>query len=368
MQLMTRLERSGRLDRKLEFLPDDMTIIERDLRGGGLTRPELAVLMAYAKIALFDDIAASGVPDDPYLSRELKRYFPQAMQERFGEDIEHHKLRREIIATMLANSMINRGGPGFVAFVIGETHATPTAIAAAFAVARDSLGLIEIGGLIDTLDNRVPGILQNRLYAEMQRLIRWTTVWFLRHERLADGLEHLIARYRGGLTQVEAILPAAMPESQLMALRARQAELEAAGVPRMIAARLAKHRFLMRAPDIVKIASVSGAALEQVAAALYGSAADLGMDQLIQEGSALKARDLLERQAINRLMSQVFQTHRDIVTRVVREAGSWPDWRARNQAITDSAISGIEAILASKPFDIARFAVAQGTLADLAQT
>src|SRR5690242_7051562 len=102
IQLMQRLEKSGELDRKLEWLPSDAVVIERDLKGGGLTRPELAVLMAYAKTSLFNEIVASDVPDDPYLSRELKRYFPVAMQERFGGDIENHKLRREIIATMLA--------------------------------------------------------------------------------------------------------------------------------------------------------------------------------------------------------------------------------------------------------------------------
>ena len=114
MQLMRSLEKSGLLDRKLEWLPSDAAIIERDLKGGTLTRPELAVLMAYAKIALVGKIVDSDVPDDPYLSRELRRYFPKAMQERFAEEIESHKLRREIIATMLANSMINRGGPSFV--------------------------------------------------------------------------------------------------------------------------------------------------------------------------------------------------------------------------------------------------------------
>ena len=107
----------GLLDRKLEALPADSVILERDMRGGGLTRPELAVLMAYAKIALRSEIVASDVPDDPYLSRELRRYFPKAMQERFAEEIDNHRLRREIIATMLANSMINRGGPSFVALI-----------------------------------------------------------------------------------------------------------------------------------------------------------------------------------------------------------------------------------------------------------
>src|SRR5207244_2073423 len=144
IQLMQRLEKSGELDRKLEYLPSDTLVVERDQKGGGLTRPELAVLMAYAKISLYGEILASGVPDDPYLSRELKRYFPISMQEHFAVDIEQHKLRREIIATMLANSMINRGGPSFIAYVRGESSAASADIAAAFAVARDSFNFLEL--------------------------------------------------------------------------------------------------------------------------------------------------------------------------------------------------------------------------------
>ncbi|MFZ5675769.1 MAG: NAD-glutamate dehydrogenase [Pseudomonadota bacterium] len=366
LQLMQRLEKSGELDRKLEALPTDSVVIERDLKGGGMTRPELAVLMAYAKISLFGEIIDSDVPDDPYLSRELKRYFPKAMQERFADDIENHKLRREIIATMLANSMINRGGPSFIAYVLGESSAGPAEIAAAYAVARDSFDFLELNTLIDGLDAKVPGDLQNKLYAGLQRLLRWTTVWFLRHEKLDDGLQQLIARYRDGLAKVEAVLGKTVPPADLEAMQARQSELEKQGVPAKLSAKLASHRFLQRAPDIVKIAERTGAAIETVAAVLFATAAELGVERLIEEGNALRARDLLERQAINRLRAQVFENHRGIVARIVESKMSWADWRAKNEARASAVIENMETILASKPFDIARYAVAQGTLADLA--
>ncbi|MGQ0486343.1 MAG: NAD-glutamate dehydrogenase [Hyphomicrobiales bacterium] len=365
LQLMSRLERRGQLDRKLEALPSDAVIVERDLRGGGLTRPELAVLLAYAKIALRSEIVASGVPDDPYLSRELRRYFPKAMQERFGEDIDHHRLRREIIATMLSNGMINRGGPGFVALIAGETAAKSSDIAMAYAVARDSFGFLDIAAGIDALDARIPGGLQNALYAEMQRHLRGATVWFLRHEKLADGLEELIGRYRSGLEAVEAALPEAVPPADLDAMAKRMSELAAAGVPAATAARIARQRFLARAPDVVKIAGESGAGIPAVAAALYGSAAELGIEGLADEGRQLKARDLLERQAINRLTAQLFATHRGIVAGIVAGEGGLAGWRDRNGELLATVTGTIETTLASKPFDIARLAVAQGTLADL---
>ena len=260
------------------------------------------------------EILASGVPDDPYLSRELKRYFPKAMQERFADDIEHHKLSREIIATMLANSMINRGGPSFMAYVMGETSAAPAEIAAAFAAARDSLTIFSTSTrAIDALDAKIPGALQNKLYAGLQLLLRWTTVWFLRHEQLDQGLQQLIGSYRDGLGKVDAVLAKTVPASDLKEMEERRSELENQGVPAELARKLASHRFLQRAPDIVKIADTSGAGIEAVAAALFASASDLGVERLIEEGNALRARDLLERQAINRLRAQVFENHRGIV-------------------------------------------------------
>lgn len=366
LQLMQRLEKSGELDRKLEALPSDSVVIERDLKGGGMTRPELAVLMAYAKISLFGEIIASDVPDDPYLSRELKRYFPKAMQERFVEDIENHKLRREIIATMLSNSMINRGGPSFMAYVMGETSSGPADIAAAFAVARDSFDFLSLNTMIDGLDAKVPGALQNRLYAGLQRLLRWSTVWFLRHEKLDDGLQQLIEGYRDGFAKVEALLATTVPAADLEAMQARQSDLEKQGVPAKLAAKLASHRFMQRAPDIVKIAERTGASIDAVASVLFATASELGVERLIEEGNALRARDLLERQAINRLRAQVFENHRGIVTRIAQTKMGWADWRAKNEARASAVIENMETILASKPFDIARYAVAQGTLADLA--
>ncbi|HTN96025.1 MAG TPA: NAD-glutamate dehydrogenase domain-containing protein, partial [Nordella sp.] len=366
LQLMQRLEKSGELDRKLEALPSDSVVIDRDLKGGGMTRPELAVLMAYAKISLFGEIIASDVPDDPYLSRELKRYFPKAMRERFAEDIENHKLRREIIATMLSNSMINRGGPSFISYVMGETSAAAADIAAAFAVARDSFDFLSLNTMIDGLDAKIPGALQNKLYAGLQLLGRWTTVWFLRHEKLDDGLQQLIGRYRDGFAKVEALLATTVPAADLAEMQARQSDLEKQGVPAKLAAKLASHRFMQRAPDIVKIAERTGTDLDVVASVLFATASELGVERLIEEGNALRARDLLERQAINRLRAQVFENHRGIVTRIAQTKMGWADWRAKNAARASAVIENMETILASKPFDIARYAVAQGTLADLA--
>jgi glutamate dehydrogenase len=157
-----------------------------------------------------------------------------------------------------------------------------------------------------------------------------------------------------------------VPEAPLKGMQDRQSELEKQGVPPELARKIASHRFLQRAPDIVKIAETSGAGIEAVAAVLFATASDLSVERLIEEGNRLRARDLLERQAINRLRAQVFENHRGIVARIVNSKTDWPEWRDKNRARANAVIENMETILASKPFDIARYAVAQGTLADLA--
>ena len=156
-RLMQTLEKRHELDRAVEFLPDDSEIAERRRRGIPLTRPEIAVLLAYAKLSLHGDLLASRVPDDPYLARELGRYFPPSVTTRFPEAVERHRLRRDIISTGLANSMINRGGPTLVVRIADQTGASVDRIAAAFAAVRDSYSLTALNTAIEELDGKIDG-------------------------------------------------------------------------------------------------------------------------------------------------------------------------------------------------------------------
>ena len=200
-RLMQTLEMRDELDRGVEFLPDEMAIAERRKRNAALTRPELAVLLAYAKLSLYSELLDSTVPDDPYLGRELDRYFPKEMSERYADALQAHRLRREIIATQLTNSMINRGGATLIVRIADQTGAGSPAIAAAFAAVRNSYDLIELNSEIDALDNRISGKVQLDLYAAVQDLLLDRLVWFLRNVDLAQGLENnrpLPRRHRTG--------------------------------------------------------------------------------------------------------------------------------------------------------------------------
>ncbi len=224
-------------------------------------------------------------------------------------------------------------------------------------MARASFGFSELNGLIDELDTRIPGRLQNRLYLEVQRALRFATAWFLRHEALGEGLKALVQRYRSGLAEVETSLADALPQSGQVALAERQSQLESEGVPPVFAARISSLSMLKRAPDVVHIASRRSIPIATVAAALYQSGADLGVERLITEAERLKARDFIERQAINRLIAHLFHAHRGIVMRVIADtggaAGAWPRWRADHTHLAETAIKHIDDILASRPFDLA---------------
>ncbi len=209
-RLMQTLEKRGQLDRAVEFLPDEMALAERRKRNVPLTRPELAVLLAYAKLSLYSELLDSNVPDDPYLGRELDRYFPKEMSERYADALHAHRLRREIIATQLTNSMINRGGATLIVRIADQTGASAAAIAAAFAAVRNSYDLIGLNGEIDGLDNKISGETQLALYAAVQDLLLDRLVWFLRNVDLKQGLEKIIAHYHDGIAQVEAALDGAL--------------------------------------------------------------------------------------------------------------------------------------------------------------
>ena len=211
-RLMQSLERSGLLDRAVEFLPDDVAIAERTRRGQPFTRPELAVLLAYAKLTLYDDLLASSVPDDPYLARELSKYFPREIRDKFPDAMKNHRLRREIISTNLANAVINRGGPTCIGRLIDETDADVSTIAMAFVAVEESYGLKRLNNAIDALDTKINGQVQLGLYAAIQDLLHSRMVWYVRNVDFKAGLEAVISRFGTGIREIAAGLDNALPQ------------------------------------------------------------------------------------------------------------------------------------------------------------
>ncbi|HET6222591.1 MAG TPA: NAD-glutamate dehydrogenase domain-containing protein, partial [Dongiaceae bacterium] len=176
-RFMRTLEKAGRLDRAIEFLPNDETIAERKAVGAGLTRPELAVLLAYAKITLYDDLLASDLPDDPQLGKDLLDYFPEPLRRRYADAIAGHRLRREIIATVVTNEIVNRVGITFVHEVGEATGMPPADIARAYIAGREIFDMSALWREIEALDNKVPAQLQATMLVECGRALERGIVW-----------------------------------------------------------------------------------------------------------------------------------------------------------------------------------------------
>jgi glutamate dehydrogenase len=316
-RLIQTLETRGLLDRAVEYLPDDMQLTERRRRSQPFTRPELSVLLAYAKLTLYEDLLESAVPDDPYLARELGRYFPKVIGERYPDALEHHRLRREIIATHLGNSMINRGGPSLIVRIADQTGAAPASVAAAFAAVRDSYGMTALNALIDGLDNRIPGKLQLELYAAVQDLLLDRIVWFLRNVDLSKGLADVVAHYREGIEAVAAALDGVLSADLLGARAARRQELTAAGVPDELAVPVANLRALTAAPDIVLIADRTDKPIGNVAATYFAAGTFFRLDRIAGATAAIPIADYFDRLALDRARDSIGDAERRLTAAMV---------------------------------------------------
>ncbi len=371
-RFMRDLERQGLLDRDVEFLPDDAAMAEREADGVALVRPELSVLMAYAKITLFDRLLASKVPDDRYLGRELNRYFPVQLQKKFPDQIAGHKLRREIIATMLANSMINRGGATMINRLTDETGADVDEIAAAFAMARDSFGLVALNGEIDALDNKVASKTQVGLYLDLQDLQRRQTAWFLRNASMTAGLEKQIEHYRSGLDTLAKHLDNVLPEDARGRVAAAEAELIDRKVPKALAARIARLRYLSRGPDIVLVATQTKRPVETVARAFFGIGVRLGIDRLAARAGRVEVSDYFDRLALGRSVESVFGTQRSLVAEILRSSNAKSDplvvWAKKNDEALGRTEEAMTEMIESGDLTLAKVAVAGSYLQDLLAT
>ena len=367
-RLMQTLEARGLLDRTVEALPDDLEIGERRRRGQALTRPELAVLTAYAKLVLYADLLGSSVPDDPYLGREVDRYFPKVLSERYADAVAGHRLRREIIATQLANSMINRGGPSFVVRIADQTGAGPAGIAAAFAVVRDGYGMTALNTAIDALDNRVPGRLQLELYSAVQDLLIDRIVWFQRHIDLSNGLADVIDHYRAGIDAVAGVLDDVLPAEAAAQLAARTDELVAAGLPADLARRLAGLQPLAAAPDVVMVADRTGKPVDQVAATYFAAGAFFRLDRVVGQARGLAITDYFDRLALDRALDSIAEAERRLAGEMIGNGGAGDvaveAWVAPRSADVERIRTAVHDIVASG-LTVSKLSVAASLIGDL---
>ncbi len=370
--LIEQLEARGQLSRAVEFLPDDATINARAASGRGLTRPELAVILAYAKNSLYADLLAGKAPDDPYLAHELYRYFPETLADRYPDAVSTHRLRREVIATVLANQMINRGGPAYVVKMMAATSADAGQVAAAFCLARDAYGLERLYAAIDTLDGQISGVTQLALYADLQVLLERETLWLLRNADFSQPLADLVLRYAEGVTDVAGLVATLVPPGLEKAIAARAEGFMAGGAPSGIARGIAELGALSYATDIALVAERTKSTISAAAGAFFGVLDLFGLAGIMEAAGRVVVSDRFDRMALDRALANLMRAQRDLTVDVLGFGRGEIDtrlaaWKAARPDAIDRVVGAVQGLTAGE-MTVSRLSVAAGLLSDLARS
>jgi glutamate dehydrogenase len=321
-RFMHTLERAGHLDRAVEFLPDDEMLDQRRAQRRGLTRPELSVLLAYAKIRLFDEVLASDLVDDPYLLRGLDGYFPVQMQKRFAAFIPGHRLKREIIATYVSNTLVNRTGPSFITAMAERSGAKPADIARAYLISRQVFTVAELWAGVESLDYSVPADVQTAMHLEILDLIRRGTLWFLKNGPKRLEIDATVKAFLPGIATLENALDDILTD-ELKATRSRLTErFTTNNVPEKLARRIANLDALVPACDIIGISAGAGYGTTDVGRIYYALGAEFGLDWLREAAANLVDGGPWQRMAVAALMDDLYACQTELAHKVLDLAGS----------------------------------------------
>ena len=343
-RLLQQLEGSGRCDRGLEFLPTEEVIAERRTAGGGLVAPELAVLLAYAKIELHEALLSGDLPDDPYTESELARYFPRVLSERFADRMGGHRLRRELIATYVTNSLVNRAGITFAFRLSEETGAPATDIARAYMVAREVYDLRALWTAIEALDGAIPATVQLSLLLEGRKLVERATRWLVRSRPRPLDIAAEIEYFAPGTALLGATLPRLLLDADKEALERTSAEYVRGGVPEELATRVAALAAMFSALDIVEVAAV-GYSIEDVAAVYFGLGGRLQLHWLRDAITALPRDNRWQTLARAALRDELYTVHSALTREALQEGGPDADPQARLEAWQARSTLGVERTL-----------------------
>ena len=353
---MSELEARGRLDRALEGLPSSVVLGNRALGGKGLTRPERAVLLAYGKLELFDSLIASTAPDDAYFEGTLRRYFPVAL-ERFADEMRLHRLRREIIATVIDNDMVNLCGPTFAGRLMVGAGCDAGGAAVAFEAARQTLRFAGDWAKVGELDGHIPAAAQLALYGELVRVLRGQTYWLARRTvRGAAGVQGLIDRYQPAVDVLRDLIPAVLSPFERKAAVRRSATWIKLGAPKTLAHSIGLMRPLTYAADLSDLAAGAGWPLASAAYVYHRVAGQFGFDRLRAAAASRSASDPYERMAVRRLIEDILAEQAALAAAVMAFADAPID---TDDPARDTGAVSLWASARSGPVKAARETLAQ---------
>ncbi|HEX5192827.1 MAG TPA: NAD-glutamate dehydrogenase [Solirubrobacteraceae bacterium] len=353
-RMIGHLEEVAGLDRELEGLPSKETLAQRRSERRGLLSPELAVLIAYCKIHLYALLVESDLPDEPYLVPDLERYFPHPL-DRYSEQMRGHRLRRELIATVVANQLVDRAGTTFAFRLNEETGVAVPQLARAFAVAREVFEMREFWREVEALDNRIEASTQLSMLIEGRKLVERSTRWLVRSRPRGEiDVAQTAARFAGPARTLAAALPDALEGHDRETFDARVGELLGAGVEPALATRVASMNALLSVFDIVEDADRCSCEQELATTVYFGIGSRLGLDWLRDRIFELPRSDRWQALARAALRDDLYELHRAL-TRDVLAENALPDadgealierWLERNAAPvqrTENVLSDVRA-------------------------
>ncbi|WP_434724434.1 NAD-glutamate dehydrogenase [Mesorhizobium sp. RIZ17] len=368
-RFMTALESRGLLDRAVETLPSPAVLAEREARGEPLTRAELGVLLAYAKIVLFSDIVASDVPDEQHFDRDLMGYFPERMAKKFAGEIRDHRLRREIIARVVANDLVNRGGPSFVNRLQEATGRTAADVVRTFAVVRDGFALPALYKEIDALDNQIDGQIQLDLYQAISRLIFVTSGWYLKNEAGSVPLGQRIAELQEARKALEPKLTSLLPAFSRERVEDRRHGLFKGGAPEKLAGQLALTEVAELIPDVALTARTANADIVSAAKAFFAVSDAFRIPRVEEAARSIMPSDYYDQLALSRATDTIGVARRGIAVAALTAHGTAADpvaaWLEAGGERVARIRERLQALTEGGDITVSRLSVASGLMSDL---
>lgn len=364
-RVMQTWEKAGRLDRAVEFLPSDEQIAARAQAGMGLTRPEIAIVMAYAKLALCDEVVRSTLPDEPVMEADLFGYFPLSMQKDFAAAIKAHRLRREIIATVVVNDIVNRMGSTFINALAERSGTSPIDVIRAYLVVRQVFALPKFWSDVEALDNKVPASVQLDLLQASQSFAARTigaVLSMATHPLNMTALSERLSQSLAGLSEgFDQLLPSDVQGQ----IAAQVAQWKMAGVPEALALRAARLVPLSALPDILVVAGEAAKPAVEAAQVYYAVGQRFGLDVLRQQALSLRASSHWQRQEALARAEDLFADQQRLAVRVLQGGGNLANWLSHEADSVERVDLLLNEIKATPSFDLSMLAMASRSLRSL---
>lgn len=368
------LEGLGKLDRSIEFLPDNEALAERSSVEKGLTRPELSLLISYSKADLKEALVDSPIIEDDYLSREVYSAFPATLVDQFPEAIASHRLRREIIATQVANHMIDMMGISYVYRLSQTTGATAPEIALAFAVSRDVFDASRYWEMIEALDHKIPSALQHKMMSILIKLIRRASRWFIRLKRQDLDPQETVAYFAPKVREFLSSYPRYLTEQEQQDLQENISELVTQGVPEELALMIAGQRYMLSSLPVIHAIEQTGQTLETVSRTYFAVGSRLELNWYGNELGNLDVDNHWQSLARDSVRDELTWQQRALTVALINmsEKGEELDhqldnWVFQHLPLVTRWESMLNEIRNNSHSELAMFMVANRELMDLAQ-